>query len=236
MTAESAERLYIRGMRKHNLIAAALAIVTASLGSGCGGSSDSTGPSAQGFAEHLDSLYVAVASDSSMSENLRSYRTYAISLFEIAAAYGVPPKHITVTTSNGIEQWLAFQFVTVSSQDGSTRNAFIATRDADIHTYVYAYYQPGGSLDFAVLNTQDTIRTGSSRRDATSTISLTGSHACNSPLPLQNQSILLGEPCVTAKFVTSGSFTFDGEPNPSQEYRHFAFPATSLDGERLIVP
>jgi hypothetical protein len=223
-------------MRKHNLIAAALAIVAASLGTGCGGSSDSTAPNAQGFAEHLDSLYFAVASDSGMDENLRYSRIYAISLFEVAAAYGVPPKRITVTTSNGLEQWLAFEFVTVSSQDGSTRNAFIATRDSDIHTYVYAYYQPGGSLDFAVLNTQDTIRTGSSRRDATSTMSLTGSHACNPPLPLQNQSILLGEPCATAKFVTSGSFTFDQEPNPPEGYRHFSFPAISLDGERLIVP
>jgi hypothetical protein len=222
-------------MRKHTFIASAFAIVAASLGTGCGGSSDSTGPMAQGFAEHLDSLYFAVAGDSSMNENLRYARIYAISLFEVAAAYGVPPKHITVTTSNGTEQWLAFEFVTVSSQDGSSNNAFIATRDTDIHTYVYAYYRSDGLLDYAVLNTQDTLRTGSSRRDATSTVSLTGSHACAPPLPLQNPSILLGEPCVTARFSTSGSFTFDEEPNPPQRYGHFSFPATSLDGERLIV-
>ena len=221
-------------MRIHARVTLLISIAAALLASGC---RDSTGPAKSAFAEHLDSLYFATASDSSMNDNQRFSRIFAIGLFEVAAAYGVPAKHMTVTTSNGPEQWLAFEFVSVESQpNGRYANALIATRDEDIHSYLYAEYLPDGTLYFATLNTDDTVRTGSSRRDGTSSVSLTGSHECAAPLPLQNPTILLSEPCVTARFSTSASLEFDEPPNPPQGYAHFSFPAISLDGERLIVP
>jgi hypothetical protein len=221
-------------MRNHARITLLLSIVAASLGAGC---SDSTSPTRLSFAEHLDSLYFATAGDSSMDVNLRYERIYAIGLFEVAAAYGVPPKRIAVTTSAGTEQWLAFEFVSVENQqNGIYTNALIATRDDDIHSYLYASYLSDGTLYFATLNTNDTVRTGSTRRDGTSTVSLTGSHACDAPFPLQNPTILLSEPCVTASFSTTASLEFDQPPNAPHGYEHFSFPATSLDGERLIVP
>lgn len=221
-------------MQIHARVTLLLSIAAVALGSGC---SDSLRPTTANFAEHLDSLYFATVSDSSMNDNQRYSRIFAIGLFEAAAAYGVPAKHITVTTSNGPEQWLAFEFVSVENQpNGRYSNALIATRDADIHAYLYAEYLSDGSMYFATLNTDDTVRVGSSRRDGTSSVSLTGSHPCAAPLPLQNPSILLSEPCVTARFSTSASLEFDEPPNPPQGYAHFSFPATSLDGERLIVP
>jgi hypothetical protein len=221
-------------MRIHARVRLLLSILAASLGAAC---SDSTAPAKSTFAEHLDSLYFATASDSSMSDNRRFSRIFAIGLFEVAAAYGVPAKRITVSTSNGPEQWLAFEFVTVQSQPhGNYVNVLIATRDADIHSYLYADYLSDGSLYFATLNTDDTVRTGSSRRDGSSIVTLSGSHACHAPPPLQNPTIALSGNCVTASFSTSGSFDFDEEPSPPQGYAHFSFTATSLDGERFIVP
>ncbi|MEO6211274.1 MAG: hypothetical protein ABIQ10_14260 [Gemmatimonadaceae bacterium] len=92
------------------------------------------------------------------------------------------------------------------------------------------------SLYFPTLTTDDTVRTGSSRRDGTLAVSLAASHECNAPLPLQNPTILLSEPCVTANFSTSASLDFHEPPSQPQGYAHFSFPAISLDGERLIVP
>lgn len=110
-----------------------------------------------------------------------------------------------------------------------------ATRDLDIHLYLYADYLSDGSLYFAALSTDDTIRTGSSRREGTSTVSLAGSHECDTPLPLPHKTIVLSVPCVTARFVTSGSFDFDESPHPPLGYERFSFSAISLDGEKLIL-
>jgi len=217
----------------HTRITFALTIVAAALITACG--SDSTRPTALSFAEHLDSLSFATANDSSMDENVRLDRIYAISLFQVAVAYGVPAKRISVTTSNGVETWMAFQYVSLQPQPGGLyTNSLIATRDTDIHSYLYTSYLSDGSLYFAALTTDDTVRTGSSRREGTSTVSLSESHECAAPLPLPHRTLVLSGLCVTAKFVTSGSFDFDEPSHPSQGYGHFSFSATLLDGERFL--
>jgi hypothetical protein len=222
-------------MKFHVRVTSAIAILGVGLITSCGG--DTTRPSASSFAEHLDSLSFATASDSSMDESLRDERIFAISLFQVAVAYGVPAKRLTVTTSNGVEHWMAYQYVVRELQpNGIYTNSLIATRDTDIHSYLYASYLSDGSLYFAVLTTDDTIRTGSSRREGMSTVSLTGSHECATPLPLPHNTLQVSASCETARFVTSGSFEFDEPPNPPQGYRHFSFAATSLDGERLTYP
>jgi hypothetical protein len=222
-------------MRNHarTILFLPLSIVLASFGAGC---ADSTAPTGSDFAEHLDSLYFATVSDSSLSENMRYARISSIGLFEVGAAFRVRPTPIKVTTATGTEQWLAFEFETVQSlEHGRFSNMLIATRDPNVHSYLIAEFGSDGSPVLAVLTIDDTLRIGASRHDGASYVSFTGSHECATPPPLHNPTILLTGGCVTASFSSSSSIEFNNAPGLPPAYRRLSFPLTSLMGERLLT-
>lgn len=212
-------------------IALALSIAAASSLAAC---SDSTGPQPPHFAQYLDSLYFATLSDSTLSENVRDSRESAISLFEVGAAFGVPPKTITMLTATGTEQWTAYEYVSVQSHlQGDYINLLIATRDLRFRTYMIVEYASDGSMVVAVLNDNDTVRTGATRHDGTSIVSLDGSHTCPTPVSLNNPTIFLGN-CTTNSFSSSGSIDFNDTPGLEPAYTHLSFPLTNFEGERFF--
>lgn len=199
--------------------------------------SDSTAPQPQippHFAQYLDSLYFATVNDSTLGEDARESRAFAITQFEVGAEYGVAPKPITMTTAGGVERWVAYEYLSVHPQEpGEYSNFLIATRDLTFRTYMYAEYLSDGSVYFAVLNDDDTVSTGASDRAGSSAVSLEGSQACPSPIPLDNPMLAPGN-CSTAKFSSSGSIVFEDAPGLERAYRHLSFPVTAFEGERFL--
>ena len=199
--------------------------------------SDSTAPRPPlppHFAQYLDSLYFATVSDSTLSEDVRDSRTFMITQFEVGAAIGAPPKTLTVTTETGTQLWIAYESLSVESQEhGAYINFLVAARDLSFRTYMYIEYASDGSMDVAVLNDNDTVRTGSSQRDGSSIVSLDGSQVCPTPVSLNNPMISLAN-CSTAKFSSSGSIVFNDAPGLEHAYRHLSFPTTAFEGERFL--
>jgi hypothetical protein len=199
-----------------------------------GACSDSTVPRPPHFAQFLDSLYFSTLSDSTLTENVRDSRSSIISYFEVGAAFDVPPKTITMTTATGTEQWSAYEILSVQSRvNGEYINLLVATRDLHFRTYLYAEYASDGSITVGALTNNDTVRTGLSSHEGSSTVSLDGSHACPTPVPLSNPTISLVN-CSTAKFSSSGSIEFNDAPGLERAYRHLSFPTTSFEGERFF--
>jgi hypothetical protein len=195
--------------------------------------SDSTAPESPHFAQYLDSLYFATVGDSSLSEDVRASRAYIITQFEIDAAFGVSPTNLTVHTAAGTEHWSAYEYLSQEAgPHGIYSNILIATRDLHFRTYMYMAYGSDGSISYAVLNENDTVRTGLSSHDGSSTVSADGSE-CPSPVPINNPMISLIN-CTTATFSSSASIEFNDAPGLESAYRHFAFPRSDFKGERFL--
>ena len=98
---------------------------------------------------------------------------------------------------------------------------------------MYMGYAADGSISYAVLNEDDTVRTGLRSHEGSSVVSLDGSQACPTPIPLDNPTISLVN-CTTAAFSSSASIEFNDAPGLAQAYRHFSFPRSEFKGERFL--
>jgi hypothetical protein len=205
----------------------------------CGGSS--TGPDGGGvhtpgtLAQHFDTLYQQ-AKASSVSDAHFTFRAEALSVLELAAAFGAAPTDITVTTSSGTEQWKGFVFEedTIGAVDSAT--FIVAYRDSLVHTMILSGLRGNGTPLFNFLLANDTLGIASSSDAESATRTSTGS-SCPTPVAgLVNPVIgaAEGTTCTSAQFSAALALGFPATTGVDAALTTVSFPTTSIAGERFL--
>jgi len=220
-------------MSHRNTRIVAAAVIAGLAIAGCSKNSP-TGPTSASVAAHLDSLYVAAIAANTPGNTSRAN---VLSIAELAAAFGNPPKSVTVTTASGNQTWqeLGLIVADTSAATPSVEYIAIAYSDNNVTNAVFSQINAsGGTADTTVgLLAADTIRVTGTGTATASLLSNGGACTVASGLsnPIFGQAA--GFKCNLAKMQFSINATFPSTPGVSASLGTLSYANIGVTGPRL---